>query len=278
MLVDEGRLSFDVPLPAQPGLGGIAIHAAYAEATLTDLLTHRAGLPANIPDATTAALPAGLSVRDQRRWLAAALLGAPPEVARGEFQYSNAGYLVAGAILEAAADSDWEALMRVRLFEPLDMRSCGVGPPGSIWGHRIEPAAVTPVAPTDEGADNPAFLGPAGTVHCSVADWARFAALHLRGGTGIPVLVSAEGLAALHRAVGTGADAYAMGWLAPRDGLLAHDGSNTLWYAGIRLLTKVDLGLVFATNAGDDEAARAAFDQLTSELVARFVAHARRAK
>lgn len=68
-----------------------------------------------------AALRAGLSARGERRWLAEAVLARAPGGARGDFEYSNLGYIVADAILEAATDADWEILMKERIFAPLGM-------------------------------------------------------------------------------------------------------------------------------------------------------------
>jgi hypothetical protein len=50
----------------------------------------------------------------------------------------------------------------------------------------------------DAGADNPAALGPAGTVHCSMESWARFAAAHLAGAQGDERFLSAASWSSMH--------------------------------------------------------------------------------
>jgi CubicO group peptidase (beta-lactamase class C family) len=61
-------------------------------------------------------------------------------------------------------------------------RSAGFGSPGHAgrvdqpWGHHASGKEITP-----NRQDNAPAYGPAGTVHCSVRDWARFAAAHLQG-------------------------------------------------------------------------------------------------
>ena len=46
--------------------------------------------------------------------------------------------------------------------------------------------------------DSPPVIGPAGTVHCSIASWSRFIADHLRGARGERALLKAETYQALH--------------------------------------------------------------------------------
>ena len=59
-------------------------------------------------------------------------------------------------------------------------------------------------------ADNPGALGPAGTVHATLADWARFGALHLAAARNSPRLLSGESFSALHEKQ---SDYYALGWI-----------------------------------------------------------------
>ena len=90
------------------------------------------------------------------------------------------------------------------LFNPLDMASCGFGAPATVdttdapWGHRTAASEHTP-GPPGPAADNPPALGPAGTVHCTLRDWARFAQLHLRGARREPTpYLRPESFARLH--------------------------------------------------------------------------------
>jgi D-alanyl-D-alanine carboxypeptidase len=95
----------------------------------------------------------------------------------------------------------------------LGMTTAGFGPPGKAgavdepWGHAVkDKGKLVPLSPTAD-ADNPAVLGPAGTVHCTVGDWARYAILHLGGG---PSLLQKGTLLRLHTPP-SGSD-YAYGW------------------------------------------------------------------
>jgi CubicO group peptidase (beta-lactamase class C family) len=108
------------------------------------------------------------------------VLANPPENRPGStFGCSNTGYVLAGLMAEQVSDQSWEMLMRRRLCEPLVMSTAGFGSPGQPgsvdqpWGHRAVGGQVEPTQ-----ADNAPALGPAGTVHCSIQDWSKFAALH----------------------------------------------------------------------------------------------------
>ena len=66
------------------------------------------------------------------------------------------------------------------------MNSAGFGMPATKdktdqpWGHRLKDGKIEAVPP-GPGDDNPAAIGPGGTVHCSIEDLARFAAFHVHG-------------------------------------------------------------------------------------------------
>jgi CubicO group peptidase (beta-lactamase class C family) len=262
--VDRGDLRWDSTLGSilTPGRAG-----AYRDVTLDQLLGHRAGLPPNAPPALTLSL---LGSKDplpaQRQRVLTSMLAVPPAAAPGErFAYSNVGYVIAGAILEARSGRSWEDLMRAEVLAPLGLRSAGFGPPGSAEslsqprGHR-GPAGgpLTPVEP-GPGADNPAFLGPAGTLHMSVDDLVRWGQAHLAGERGASGLVRAETFRRLHEPA-AGGD-YALGWVVSRVGqqrLVWHNGSNTMWYAVVAFDPEADRGVVVVTNGGI--AARAKVD------------------
>ena len=128
------------------------------------------------------------------------------------FAYSNVGYAIAGLMAEQVTGRSWERLMSDLLFEPLGMASARVRPsgtPGKLdapWGHddKDKPSQ----------SDNAPALGPAGTVHATIPDWAKFAALHLRGGQGKARLLKPATFRMLHTPP-SGGD-YAGGWMVCR--------------------------------------------------------------
>src|SRR3954469_12769597 len=100
--------------------------------------------------------------------------------------------------------------MREKLFRPLGMTTAGFSAPGTRAkndqprGHKPD---GTPVEP-GPAADNPFAIGPAGTVHCSIGDWAKFAAATLPSAK--TKLVNPEPLKPLHPPA-PGDPPYAMG-------------------------------------------------------------------
>lgn len=284
VLVEDGLLTWDTTVgQVFPDLVA-SVHPQYIDVRLDELLYHTGGLPVDVSRAPSwgSRFTDTSEIRAQRRDFAAELLALPPNGPRGTFAYSNAGYVVAGAMLEQVTGQAWENLLTGNVFDPLGMSSCGFGPPGGPgrdepWGHQGEPGDWRAIQPGPY-ADNPAVLGPAGTVHCSLADYAAFMIEHLAGDAGVAGIVSPAGFAVLH-APPTGSD-YAMGWaIATRawaDGrVLNHSGSNTMWLASVWLAPERNLGLFGVANAGDD-AAFAGVDAAITALLKRFEAASNR--
>ncbi|MFE9747182.1 serine hydrolase [Saccharothrix saharensis] len=106
--------------------------------------------------------------------------------------------------------------------------------------------------------DNTPALGPAGTVHASLADWAKFIRLHLDGAEG-SLTLSPAALTRLHTQHPTTAmypARYGWGWGMWDDvgGLgLGHDGSNGLWYCQCQVVTGRDIAFLAVANIGGGE-------------------------
>ncbi len=257
-LVDDGALSWSSSIEGVFPALAETVHPDYRTVTLLQLLNHRAGMPPNVD---WWHLGRDRSPTRQRRYLLEKRLKEAPASKPGsEFLYSNVGYAVAGLMAEQVTGKPWEELMRTRLFLPLGMTSAGFGPPGSRgaidqpWGHSEENRKVVPVQ-----HDNAPSLGPAGTVHVSIADWARFALLHLQGDRGDAPLLERATFRMLHTA--PPGSPYAAGWGIddPRGPgrALTHAGSNTMWYATILIAPVRNLVILTVTNQGGDDAAKA---------------------
>ncbi len=258
MLIEEGKLRWNTTIAdVFPELKG-SMDKQYETVTIEQLLTHRGGLPTAPPATawTQAWKQQGTPVQ-QRYEFIQAVLAQPPEAAPGtKMIYSNQGYAIAGAMLEELAGTPWETLITDRLFKPLHMDSAGFGPPGTTyridqpWGHIHKLLTTVPVQ-----GDNPPAIAPAGRVHCSLDDLARFTIFHMdRRQTNR--LLKPETLTKLH-APPDGGD-YACGWVVlKRDwasgNALMHNGSNTMWYVVMWLAPEKNLSVVVATNiAGPD--------------------------
>lgn len=256
--VDRGEIHLNDTIGAL--FAGEVVDPGYTAVTIEQLLQHRGGAPGEIPADIWDAMWAAGSAPGARDAAVKALISRPPAQAVGTFVYANAGYMIAGAALERLEQpKSWEQLMQAEIFAPLGMSSCGFGAPGSPnavdepWGHDV----TTPIMPGPD-ADNPPSMGPAGTVHCSLADWGKFLAVHLHGARGEgSTLISQTTLTALQTPP-AGGD-YAAGWaVVQRDWAggtaLTHSGSNTLWYATAWLAPARNTTLAVVTNRGDDPA------------------------
>ncbi len=261
-LVERGIIGWDATIQSVSPELAAAIPESARSITLRQLLSHRAGLP---DDRFSAPMIMKLwslqgPLSDQRRTASEFILNAPDNKPPGEaWVYSNAGYIIAGHLLEAATGTEWEDLIEEELFHPLKMSSAGQGPPGVDEpdaplprGHGRGPEGFNPV-PAVIGADNPPVFGPAGRVHCSMADLARYARAHLAGLQGQGGLLPAEAFAVLH--ADPEGDGYAMGWGISGDAddrRSMHSGSNTRWMALILIHPARDLAIVVGMNAVPD--------------------------
>ena len=263
ILVEKGFLTWDTTVAEV--FPEWNVHPHYRTITLKELFAHRAGVHADIstfqggqlwrrmwePNADQVAL---------RQEFAKATVEAPPETDGSKWIYSNSGYMVAGQMLSKVTGKTWETLVEDYVFGPLHMR-CGFGAPGKTsdsrvlepWPHLNIAGVLTPVMPTDLQSDNPPALGPAGTIHCSMRDWLRFAKAHLDGFNGRDtVALTARGFAKLHEDYkGQG---YTSGGFIyeKREGktYLGHNGTNGMNFALLVLDTANDKAYVSVTNAG----------------------------
>lgn len=248
-LVAAGKIGWEETVAGRLGATVAGIDPGYGSVTLADLLRHRGGVPANLPRLTELALRWQSGGSIARGDYVAAILAQPPQTP-GAYRYSNAGYVVAGAMLEAAAGVAWETALAREVLTPLGLRSAGFGPtpPAAPQGHT---AARVP----RPGIDNIPALGPAGRVHLSAPDMLRWLAAVLARDPFLPpeawdtLLTPRPG------------ETYAAGWEVGADGTLGHVGSNTLWLTAVWIWPERDRALALFSNWGamaDQEAAFAA--------------------
>jgi CubicO group peptidase (beta-lactamase class C family) len=176
----------------------------------------------------------------------------------GEYSYTNAGYVVASHIAERATKRTWEELMCNLVFKPLGLHSAGFGWPAAE-DHPDEPHGHFGAQPYmsvqeigDDATGDLDYFGPAGHIHCSIEDFARFAAFHLAGLRGQDGVMKAQTIERLHTPPANGD--YAGGWWIreTKEGEFYHEhtGSGGTFYTWITLYPESDLGIVIATNCG----------------------------
>ncbi|MQA37666.1 serine hydrolase domain-containing protein [Rugamonas aquatica] len=251
-LVEQGKLSWDAPLKDMLPLLGM--RAEYADVTLADLLSHRAGLPPNSDEKLIEAtrkdarpLPV-LRMEYAQRALSEAPIGA----IRSDARYSNSGFMIAAAIAEHATGKAFEELMQEQVFEPLGMRvDTGQAQRGQLLGHKKGKPLAGP------GSDIPPFFAPAGaTVRLSMADWSKFLVDQMAGERGHGKLLSQAGYTHLHTPQGDSNSALGWGvktnWPAQAPiRMLMHAGSNGYWNALVALAPDRQDGVLVVANAGE---------------------------
>lgn len=255
-LVERGVLSWDRTLAeAFPELKD-QMHESFRAVTLRQLLSHRAGIQGEPPPKLWGALWKHKGTSTEGRELTAQdILTRAPNGTPGEhFEYSNFGYMIAGLMAERATGKAWEDLMRDEVFTPLNMTSAGFGPPGTadkLDNARGHGPGGEPIQP-GRMADNPPSLGPAGTVHATLADMGEYARAHLRGARGEQTSFLKPGsFATLHSP--TEGD-YALGWVlqkpkwAQGHSIFWHNGSNTMWYAEMAIVPEANVAVVVTVN------------------------------
>jgi CubicO group peptidase (beta-lactamase class C family) len=279
-----------------PELAG-TMNAAVKGVRLDQLLSHTSGIPSDNPELDKLVFRSfaqlELNLDELRYWLLKELLPRPLQSPPGkDFAYSNLGYAVAGAMIERVTGATWEELVATRIFDPLGLTTAGFGPQARLGrvdaplGHRLRPDGTLKAMLAGPNGDNPELIGPAGTVHLSIRDFAVWAGWNAGEGSRGPALVSPATLRKLHTPVidipprpdakpGTPPPGrYGLGWgtaMLPfsLDPVIFHGGSNEMNLAYIMLQPKADFAMVLATNIGGakaDEALRA----LTVELHRQF--------
>ncbi len=283
LLVKEGKLQWETTISdVFPDLfKDKTVKSAWKDVTLLQLLSHRSGLsgaswPANKTSLEMHRLPG--TPPQQRALYVKMMLQEEPASPPGEkYQYSNAGYAIAGAMAETATGKPYENLMQTRLFAPLGIKSAGfgaMGTPGKTdqpWQHRREGDKIIPLEP-GELSDNPPVIAPAGMVHITLGDWAKYVLAHFDSDDK-DALLSPAMLKTLHTPHFGGE--YALGWIATDrpwgDGrVFTHVGSNNQNFAVVWMAPKKKFAVLVATNIGGTEAAQAC-DEASAMAIQLFL-------
>jgi CubicO group peptidase (beta-lactamase class C family) len=279
-LIEKGRLKWEsIVAEVFPDLAAGFSSEARA-ITVLQLLSHRSGLKPN-PDLILFGGADG--TKERLRVVKDELSKAPNHKPGTHYEYSNLGYAIAGAITEKITGKSWEQAMRDEVFGPLGMTSVGfggTGTPGQVdqpWGHYQD---GQPVSGNGPAMDNPPVLSPAGRVHCTIQDWARFIADQLRGAQGERALLQPAAYKKLHTPPFEGE--YALGWLAVERAwgggkVLNHAGDNTMNFANVWVAPRRDFAVLVCVNQSGNTAFQAS-DEAVSALIGFHTAGTRGAE
>lgn len=273
-LVEDGVLHWDTTVGA--ALPDISMRTEYRGVTLEQLLQHRGGVRALCSTGEFAEGLTGLarhSPAEARAALVRQILTEEP-FKLGEYAYSNAGYVVAAYMAEHAAKRSWEDLMRSHVFQPLKLRSAGFGWPATEnrsnqpLGHSGIPPDLSVQGIGDHTLGNDDHYGPAGNVHCSIEDLARFATSHLQGLHGRDGVLKAETVRRLHTPVKGGH--YMGGWvIREAEGWHGHEGTAGTFFAEMTLYPDSNLAVVAVANCGP--AVAPFFQKMKEAIVQRMI-------
>lgn len=274
VLVSEGGIQWNTTVAQVfPELN---LHEGYQDVSIYDLLTNTGGAPHDVElDLWLDLWKNQGSAVEQRMQLVKGVLEAPPAYTpKKGYVYSNAGFSIAGAMMERIYQRSYEDLLSERLFHPLIMASAGFRAPAAEgeqpYGHVIQNGVAQAVEPEPAG-ENPRAIAPASAVHCSALDLANYALFHL--GAYAKGLISQEMLDYLHTPV-SGGD-YALGWIVsdqPWAGgkTLMHAGSNTMFYTVVWLIPSRNFAAVVMSNSGSEETYEK-LDQVVGLMIRRFL-------
>jgi CubicO group peptidase (beta-lactamase class C family) len=260
-LVDEGKLAWDTP--ARTYLPGLRLSDPIATEAITprDLVTHRSGLPRHD-------LFWYNTKRTGKDVFARLAHFEPTEPLRGKFQYNNMMFMLAGYLVETVDGRPWDEAVRARIFRPLGMDSSNF----SVVDSQKSDDFARPYDEQEGKVRAIPFrditsVGPAGSINSSVAEMARWVAVHTHGGQlGGKTIISQAVLDDLHAPqipTGSGygrADkhrkeisptSYALGWATDtyRGHRRVHHGGAIDGFTAMTCLFPDDgLGLVVLTN------------------------------
>jgi len=263
-LVEDGTLDLDTPVIEYLPELQLADQEARRAITLRHLLSHTSGLEGDRfddygmgDDALTQAIAEFQTLRQ---------LFPPGEL----WTYCNAGFYLAGAVVERVTGRPFETVMRERLFEPLGVART------FFFAHEAiaYPVAVGHEQPRPETAPTvarryplPRAINAAGGIIATVGDLLRFAELHLREGKidGARLLseASVRAMQSSQTPAANFADAYGLGWALRTIGVVqvvGHGGSTNGFRAHLTLVPGTGFALALLTNGARGSAATRAIE------------------
>jgi CubicO group peptidase (beta-lactamase class C family) len=256
-LVEEGRVDLDAPVVTYLPELRLADPEVTAAVTLRHLLTHTSGIAGDhFPDL-------GRGEDAVARYVASCAEIGQTQPLGATMSYCNAGFVIAGRLVEVVTGESWDDALAKRILAPLGVERTFTHPEDvlrfrSALGHAEDDGgAWRPVAQWSL----PRSCAPAGLISATAADVVAFVRLHLDGGRaadGTEVL-SAESLAAMLEPQVDVPDPYTMGsemglgWFGfdgagPR--AYGHNGGTIGQASYMRIVPEAGVAVVLLVNGG----------------------------
>jgi len=237
-LAQDGLLALDEPPPG-----------SRVEATIRQLLSHQGGLACEWPSAFE-------DLDHGEDGLQRVAEAAPPRlpVDPGElFSYCNIGFWLVGAAVARAGEQTFQAGIRARVLEPLNLAATQFEPEHAARGHeQAEPGSAEHVV-----VDHPypRTRTPSGGLWSTVNDLLRFADHHL----GAPGPLSRESVLEMRRPhIPAPGGSYGLGWFLRESAgrrIVEHPGSAAGFESLLLLVPDERFGFAALSNSGRGSAA-----------------------
>ena len=128
ILVQEGKLSWETKIGDV--FTEIQINEQYKNVSITQLLSHTAGTPGSLPKYEQLWINIATfegTEKEVREYAVTEILKIPPENTPGTtYLYSNAGYIIAAAIIDKVMNRSYEEVLFEKLLHPLGIKSAGL--------------------------------------------------------------------------------------------------------------------------------------------------------
>ncbi len=249
-LVEMGKLDLDAPVRTYLPDFKVADETAASQVTIRHLLTHTGGWVGDFFHDTGAGDDAlSRYVADMADLEQLAPVGTV-------WSYNNAGFSVAGYIIEVVTGKSYQAALKELVLEPLGLQNSFFDP-GDVMTHRF----VVGHNVSEDGAQvarpwpSPHSMYPAGGITCHVQDLLRYARFHLGDGKteDKTQLLSPESMAQMHSPQVTvwGDETWGLGWAIGET-----YGTRQIWHSGgangqvslLVLIPEHDFAIAILTN------------------------------
>lgn len=269
-LVEEGKLAFDEPICTY--LPELRLQDAHAQAgvTLRHLFTHTGGWLGDYFDDTGRGA-------DAVAHYVAGMAELPQLTPLGEvWSYNNAGFGLAGRLIEVITGQSYEEVVKQRIFEPLGMTMSFFFAEDVIT-HRVATGHLVGADETPRIALPWALARsahPAGGITSNVHDQLRYAQFHLGDGTTASGqrLLTPETMALMqkpHFTAGSMASSVGISWLLQEVGgeqIVGHGGATNGQISAFMMVPTRNFAITILTNANQGRT-------LNSEITAWAFAH-----
>jgi len=251
MLAEAGELDLDAPVRTYIPDFRVQDETVSRQATIRHLLTHTSGWVGDVFDDT------GEGDDALARYVAN--MRDTPQLAPLDrlWSYNNAGFSIAGYVIERVTGQPYQDVLQERLLGPLGMESVYIRPTDVMThrfavGHQVGEDGPQVAWPWPL----PRAVWPAGGIVTSTPDLLRYARFHLENGVTADGerLLSEEGAARMQepQVAVWGDEAWGLSWALNKvDGVreVSHGGGTVGQIAMLLLIPAHDLALALLTNA-----------------------------